>query len=68
MGLSPVMCDKIFKVIQTLSAQGVTILPVEQKANRAPQPADRGYAMKSGLIPMTGDARNLLSDPRVRAA
>jgi branched-chain amino acid transport system ATP-binding protein len=68
MGLSPIMCDKIFEVVQTVAAQGVTILLVEQNANRALQLADRGYVMESGLITMTGDAKDLLSDPRVRAA
>jgi len=68
MGLSPIMCDKIFEVVQTVAAQGVTILLVEQNANRALQLADRGYVMESGLITMSGDAKGLLSDPRVRAA
>ncbi|ADU35608.1 ABC transporter ATP-binding protein [Variovorax paradoxus] len=68
MGLSPIMCDKIFEVVQTVAAQGVTILLVEQNANRALQLADRGYVMESGLITMDGDAKELLRDPRVRAA
>jgi len=68
MGLSPIMCDKIFEVVQTVASQGVTILLVEQNANRALQLADRGYVMESGLITMSGDAKELLSDPRVRAA
>jgi branched-chain amino acid transport system ATP-binding protein len=41
---------------------------VEQNANRALQLADRGYVMESGLITMNGDAKELLRDPRVRAA
>lgn len=68
MGLSPIMCDKIFEVVQAVAAQGVTILLVEQNANRALQLADRGYVMESGLITMSGEAKALLSDPRVRAA
>jgi branched-chain amino acid transport system ATP-binding protein len=68
MGLSPIMCDKIFEVVQTVASQGVTILLVEQNANRALQLADRGYVMESGLITMSGEAKALLSDPRVRAA
>jgi len=68
MGLSPIMCDKIFEVVQAVAAQGVTILLVEQNANRALQLADRGYVMESGLISMSGDAKELLRDPRVRAA
>ena len=68
MGLSPLMVDKIFEVIQEVSAQGVTILLVEQNASRALQIADRGYVMESGLITLSGAALDLLHDPKVRAA
>src|SRR5665647_136963 len=50
MGLSPIMVDKIFEVVREVSAQGVTILLVEQNASRALQIADRAYVMESGLI------------------
>ena len=68
MGLSPIMVDKIFEVVREVHAQGVTILLVEQNASRALQIADRGYVMESGLITMTGAAREMLDDPKVRAA
>ena len=68
MGLSPIMVDKIFEVVRDVSAQGVTVLLVEQNASRALQIADRAYVMESGLIGMSGDARQMLSDPKVRAA
>ena len=68
MGLSPIMVDKIFEVIKEVSAQGVTILLVEQNASRALGIADRGYVMESGLITMSGDAKTMLNDPKVRAA
>ena len=68
MGLSPIMVDKIFEVVQDVYKQGVTILLVEQNASRALQLADRGYVMESGLITMSGDAKVMLSDPKVRAA
>jgi branched-chain amino acid transport system ATP-binding protein len=68
MGLSPIMVDKIFEVIREVSAQGVTVLLVEQNASRALQIADRGYVMESGLITLTGQARKMLDDPQVRAA
>jgi branched-chain amino acid transport system ATP-binding protein len=68
MGLSPIMVDKIFEVIQEVSAQGVTILLVEQNASRALQIADRGYVMESGLITLSGDAHEMLHDPKVREA
>jgi branched-chain amino acid transport system ATP-binding protein len=68
MGLSPIMVDKIFEVVREVYAQGVTILLVEQNASRALQIADRGYVMESGLITMSGDAKTMLNDPKVRAA
>ncbi len=68
MGLSPIMVDKIFEVIRDVAAQGVTILLVEQNASRALAIASRGYVMESGLITMSGDAHEMLNDPKVRAA
>jgi branched-chain amino acid transport system ATP-binding protein len=49
-------------------SQGVTILLVEQNASRALEIANRGYVMESGVITMTGDAKEMLTDPKVRAA
>jgi len=68
MGLSPIMVEKVFEVVRTVSEQGVTILLVEQNAKLALQAADRGYVMESGTITLSGDAKQLLEDPRVRAA
>ena len=68
MGLSPIMVDKIFEVVRDVSSKGVTVLLVEQNASRALSIADRGYVMDSGLITMTGDAKTMLKDPKVRAA
>jgi branched-chain amino acid transport system ATP-binding protein len=68
MGLSPIMVDKIFEVVRDVSAQGMTILLVEQNAQRALQIANRGYVMDSGEITMTGPGKELLVDPRVREA
>ena len=68
MGLSPIMVDKIFEVVGDVHGQGVTILLVEQNASRALGIANRGYVMESGEITMTGEARSMLNDPKVRAA
>ena len=68
MGLSPIMVDKIFEVVQDVFSQGVTILLVEQNASRALSIANRGYVMESGVITMTGEAKQMLNDPKVRAA
>jgi len=68
MGLSPIMVDKIFEVVRDVYAQGVTILLVEQNASRALALANRGYVMESGIVTMGGDAKQMLNDPKVRAA
>ena len=68
MGLSPIMVDKIFEVVNDIHQQGTTILLVEQNASRALQLAQRGYVMDSGEVTMSGDAQALLADPKVRAA
>ena len=68
MGLSPIMVDKIFEVVNDIHGQGTTILLVEQNASRALQLASRGYVMDSGEVTMSGDAKALLADPKVRAA
>ena len=68
MGLSPIMVDKIFEVVADIHSRGTTILLVEQNASRALALANRGYVMDSGEITMGGDAKQLLDDPKVRAA
>jgi branched-chain amino acid transport system ATP-binding protein len=68
MGLAPLMVEKIFEVIRTVAAQGVTILLVEQNARLALQTCARGYVMESGQITLADSAATLLADPRVRAA
>jgi len=68
MGLSPIMVDKIFEVVENIHRQGTTVLLVEQNASRALALADRGYVMDSGEMTMQGPASELLHDPRVKAA
>ena len=68
MGLSPIMVDKIFEVVADIHSRGTTVLLVEQNASRALGLANRGYVMESGLVTMSGDAKALLADPKVRAA
>ncbi|MBC7716894.1 MAG: ABC transporter ATP-binding protein [Pseudorhodobacter sp.] len=68
MGLSPIMVDKIFEVVNDIHQRGTTVLLVEQNASRALGLASRGYVMDSGEVTMSGDAKMLLNDPRVRAA
>jgi branched-chain amino acid transport system ATP-binding protein len=68
MGLSPIMVEKIFEVIRTVSREGTTILLVEQNARLALQAAHRAYVMDSGLVTISGAAADMLDDPRVKAA
>lgn len=68
MGLSPIMVETIFEVIQDISSKGMTILLVEQNARLALSIANRAYVMDSGLITIEGDASVLASDPRIGEA
>ncbi|MFN7278163.1 MAG: ABC transporter ATP-binding protein [Betaproteobacteria bacterium] len=68
MGLAPMMVQKIFEVIRMISAEGVTVLLVEQNASLALQAANRGYVMESGAITLTDSAAALLASAQVRQA
>jgi branched-chain amino acid transport system ATP-binding protein len=68
MGLAPLMVEKIFDTVRTVSREGVTILLVEQNAKLALEASRRGYVMESGLITLSDDARSLLDNPLVRKA
>jgi len=68
MGLSPIMVEKIFEVVRAVSAQNIPILLVEQNARLALESAHRAYVMDSGTITLSGDAKDMLHDPKVREA
>ena len=68
MGLAPLLVAKIFEIVRAISAQGVTILLVEQNARLALEIADRGYVMESGIVTLEDSAQRLLADARVREA
>ena len=68
MGLAPLMVQKVFETIVTVSKEGVTILLIEQNAKLALEVSRRGYVMESGEITLEGEAKSLLHDPKVRAA
>ena len=68
MGLAPLMVQKVFETVLTISGEGVTILLIEQNAKLALEVSSRGYVMESGEITLHGEAKRLLSDPKVRAA
>jgi branched-chain amino acid transport system ATP-binding protein len=60
--------QKVFETIVNVAREGVTILLIEQNAKLALEVSQRGYVMESGEIILTGDARSMLCDPKVRAA
>jgi branched-chain amino acid transport system ATP-binding protein len=68
MGLAPLMVQKVFETVLSVSKEGVTILLIEQNAKLALEVSHRGYVMESGVITLSGDAKSLLHDPAVRAA
>ena len=68
MGLAPLMVERIFEVIRTIAAEGVTLLLVEQNARLALEVSHRGYVLDGGLVTISGPAARLLGDPRIREA
>jgi branched-chain amino acid transport system ATP-binding protein len=68
MGLAPLMVERIFEVVRTIAAEGVTMLLVEQNARLALETSHRGYVLEGGLVTVSGQARALLGDPRIREA
>jgi len=68
MGLAPIIAQRIFEVIRDINRAGVTVLLVEQNARAALALAARAYVMESGTITLSGEARALLADSRVREA
>ena len=68
MGLSPLLVSEIFSIIEELHKDGITILLVEQNAKMALSIADRAYVLENGRITMSGDAKELLTDERIKKA
>ena len=68
MGLSPILVNEIFTIIEQLHESGITILLVEQNAKKALAVSDRAYVLETGKISMSGSAKELAEDDRVRKA
>ena len=68
LGLAPLIVQDIFSIVQEINRQGVTILLIEQNANMALKIADFAYVLETGTITMSGAGKELLADPRIRAA
>jgi branched-chain amino acid transport system ATP-binding protein len=65
MGLSPILVEEIFNIIQEINSQGTSILLVEQNAQMALSVAHRGYVLETGKIVVEGKSNDLLNDPQV---
>ncbi len=65
MGLSPILVEEIFNIIQEINSQGTSILLVEQNAQMALSVAHRGYVIETGSIVLEGKSHDLLNDPQV---
>mgnify|MGYP006066921759 FL=1 len=68
MGLSPIFVNEIFDIIRKVSAEGTTVLLVEQNAKKALSIADRAYVLETGQIVLSGKAEDLLKDDSVKKA
>ena len=68
MGLAPIVVDEIFEVIRKINAAGTSILLIEQNAFLALKTANRAYVLENGKFTMSGDADDLLRDPKVKEA
>ncbi len=68
MGLAPLLVREVFEIIQQIKSEGVTILLVEQNANKALQLADMAYVLEQGEIVASGPAAELRRDERLRTA
>ena len=68
LGLAPLIIKDIFEAIRQLRHSGLTILLVEQMAKQALGVADRAYVLETGLITLEGSGKELLNDPKVKAA
>ena len=68
MGLSPLYVEKIFKVIEMLREEKITMLLVEQNANLALEVSDRAYVLETGKIVKEGSAKELKNDPTIKTA
>ncbi|BAS26616.1 ABC transporter ATP-binding protein [Limnochorda pilosa] len=68
LGLAPILVREVFRIVQEIRDQGVTVLLVEQNVNQALTVADRAYVLENGRITLQGPGQELLGDERVRAA
>jgi branched-chain amino acid transport system ATP-binding protein len=68
MGLAPLLIREIFRIVEELRAQGITIFLVEQNAHAALAIADVGYVIETGSITLSGPGPELLANEQVQSA
>ncbi len=68
LGLAPNFVLMIFDMIREINKQGVTILLIEQNANMALSASDRAYVLENGKVTMSGEAKKIASDPKIKKA
>ncbi len=68
LGLAPIVVENIFEVIKKINAEGVTVMLVEQNAQMALSIAHRAYVLETGKVTLSGDAKQLMNDPKVKSA
>ena len=68
LGLAPIVVDSVFKIIKDISAQGVSILLIEQNLVEALAVSSRGYVLETGRIALQGKSADLFNNDAVRAA
>jgi branched-chain amino acid transport system ATP-binding protein len=68
LGLGPIIVENLFRILQEINAQGVTILLVEQNAVMALDLANRAYVLETGRVTLSGSSKELVNDEKVRSA
>lgn len=68
MGLAPIFIQEIFDIIQDIQKQGMTVLLIEQNANKALSIADRAYVLETGKVVLSGKGSELLASDQVKKA
>lgn len=68
MGLSPLFVNEVFDIIQKISAEGTTVLLVEQNAKKALSISDRAYVLETGKISLTGNSKDLINNENIKKA
>jgi branched-chain amino acid transport system ATP-binding protein len=68
LGLAPQLVETVFALVQSIRAEGITVLLVEQNARRALELADRAYVIETGRVVLSGTGDDLRHDPDVQSA